>query len=255
MRLHLLEAFEEGSCVLANRIRLERHYLPVTTQGMDHHASEYLTRVSDVTLEQLRGSMCLIHSEEMCSNVYIEMALTLAMNGFLVHMIDLECYGYSAGHRINDICVEKFHHSITMLLSQASPDLPCYLIGHGVGALAASTFLAQNKHISEKIAGVVYLAPMFGQKNEPNFLKKGITSLLAGLLDELVHRNSTQLSDLTRNKHWVRTALQQNKVLPFRTAMLDDSIGRSIEHAMTFSHKVEYAHLTLIAEKDKVVDN
>ena len=37
--------------------------------------------------------------------------------------------------------------------------------------------------------------------------------------------------------------------------MLDDSIGRSVKHAMTFSHKVDYAHLTLIAEKDRVVDN
>ena len=79
--------------------------------------------------------------------------------------------------------------------------------------------------------------------------------MLAGLMDEMVHRSPTQLTDLTRNKHWIRTALQQTKSLPYRTAMLDDSIGRSVKHAMTFSHKVDYAHLTLIAEKDRVVDN
>ena len=171
MRLNLLEAFDEGSCLLANRIKLERYFLPITTPGMDSHACEYITRVTDVTVAQLRGTLCFLHGEEMCSNVFIEMALTMALNGFAVLLIDLECYGYSSGHRINDICVEKFHHNIKTLLHEADPGLPCYLVGHGVGSLAICNFLALNKHVSDKLAGVIYLTPMFGRKNEPNFLQ------------------------------------------------------------------------------------
>jgi hypothetical protein len=38
------------------------------------------------------------------------MALTLALNGFVVHMIDLEGFGFTAGNRINNLSIEKFHH-------------------------------------------------------------------------------------------------------------------------------------------------
>jgi alpha-beta hydrolase superfamily lysophospholipase len=50
------------------------------------------------------------------------------------------------------------------LLLQVSSDLPCYLLGHGMGALVINSFLGRNTHIAEKIAGVVYSAPLFGTK-------------------------------------------------------------------------------------------
>jgi hypothetical protein len=38
------------------------------------------------------------------------MAITLALNGFFVHMIDLEGFGYSSGNKVTGITIEKFHH-------------------------------------------------------------------------------------------------------------------------------------------------
>lgn len=40
----------------------------------------------------------------------MEMALHLALNGFIVHAIDFEGAGYSSGNRINNLGIEKFHH-------------------------------------------------------------------------------------------------------------------------------------------------
>jgi hypothetical protein len=39
----------------------------------------------------------------------MEIALTLALNGFVVHFIDLEGQGFSSGNRVNNITIEKFH--------------------------------------------------------------------------------------------------------------------------------------------------
>jgi alpha-beta hydrolase superfamily lysophospholipase len=92
--------------------------------------------VEDVTLPHKRGSFCLVHSTGFDSDVFMEMALTFALNGFVVHLVDLEGFGHSAGQRVNRISIEKFQTQVGALVLEASPSLPCFLLGHGVGALA-----------------------------------------------------------------------------------------------------------------------
>lgn len=66
--------------------------------------------IQDVTIEQKLGSIVLIHGFAQCSDVWFEAALQLALNGYVVHMIDLEGFGYTAASRITNISVEKMHH-------------------------------------------------------------------------------------------------------------------------------------------------
>lgn len=72
------------------------------------------------------------------------MAFTLALNGFFVHMIDLEGFGYSSGNKVTGITIEKFHHQVSTLLLQVSPDLPCFLLGHSMGGMTVNTYLSLN---------------------------------------------------------------------------------------------------------------
>lgn len=51
-----------------------------------------------------------MHGLAQCSDVFFEIALTLALNGYFVHMIDLEGSGYTAGSRVSGLSIEKFHH-------------------------------------------------------------------------------------------------------------------------------------------------
>ena len=44
------------------------------------------------------------------------MALQIALNGFEVHLVDLEGFGMSGGARIVHLSIEKFHHSVACLL-------------------------------------------------------------------------------------------------------------------------------------------
>jgi hypothetical protein len=109
LKLNVLESFDEGEFVLANRINIKRSYVSAKTQS-DPASYDYVTRIHDVTIEKKRASIALIHGFAQCQDVFMEMALTLALNGFFVHMIDLEGSGYSAGNRINNLSIEKFHH-------------------------------------------------------------------------------------------------------------------------------------------------
>jgi pimeloyl-ACP methyl ester carboxylesterase len=52
----------------------------------------------------------MVHGFAQCQDVFIEAALHYALNGFVVHLVDLEGFGFSGGCRINRLTVEKFHH-------------------------------------------------------------------------------------------------------------------------------------------------
>jgi acylglycerol lipase len=109
---------------------------------------DYMTKVWDVTRVKKRASICLMHDFGRCSDTLFELAIQLALNGFVVHLIDLEGHGYSAGNRVNNLTIEKFHGQIANLLTHVDPELPCYLLGHGVGALAVNTLLRMNPFLS-----------------------------------------------------------------------------------------------------------
>lgn len=109
LKLQALETLDEGEITLANRIHILRKYVAPKTQT-DSSLYEHTTKIHDITIEQKRGSIALIHGMNQSCDVFMEMALTLAMNGYFVHMIDLEGAGYSAGSRIGNLTVEKFHH-------------------------------------------------------------------------------------------------------------------------------------------------
>jgi hypothetical protein len=60
LKLNVIESFDEGEFVLANRINIKRSYVSAKTQS-DPASYDYVTRVHDVTIEQKRGSIALIH--------------------------------------------------------------------------------------------------------------------------------------------------------------------------------------------------
>ena len=69
------------------------------------------------------------------------MALQFALNGFIVHLIDFEGYGFSSGKRIAGLSIELMHRQVTSLLTRTVAELPLFLLGHGMGTLILNTFL------------------------------------------------------------------------------------------------------------------
>lgn len=114
-RLHLLETLDEGEITLANRIQILRKYVAPKTQT-DSTLYDFMTRVQDITVAEKRGSIVLIHGFAQCSDVWFEMALTMALNGYVVFMVDLEGNGYCAGNRVSGLAIERFHHQVSTIL-------------------------------------------------------------------------------------------------------------------------------------------
>ena len=76
-----------------------------------------------------------------------------------MHLVDLEGHGYSGGARIVHLSIEKFHHSVTCMLEQVDPELPCFLMGHSMGGLTVTSFLGLNAKLGDRLAGVILSAP------------------------------------------------------------------------------------------------
>lgn len=182
------------------------------------------------------------------------------MNGFIVFAIDLEGYGYSAGSRITNLTVDKFHHQVSTLLFHAgeNAELPAFLLGHSMGCLAINTYLHHNPKMAEKLAGVIYSAPFFGlgaQQAKKSPLELWAMGKLADGMDELVLIGGMATHKLCRNKQFVRMYLNQRKANPFLTGSLAQSILQYHEVVQKNPQKVTYPYQVILGDKDILVDN
>jgi acylglycerol lipase len=105
----------------------------------------------------LRGTVAIVHGYGECSDIHLENAIQLALNGFDVQLIDLRGYGLSGGFRMSLNRIHDYHFDVTALLLQCSPDLPLYLYGHSMGGLTIMSYLLNNPNLN--ISGVVLSAP------------------------------------------------------------------------------------------------
>lgn len=134
----MLETIEEGEhTVGTSGLKIKRYYCD--------NRYVYLTRVQG---EQKRAAVCILHGLGQSSDVFIEIALSFALNGFVVHMADLEGHGFTAGNRLDSQSVESNFNTVTTLLTQVHPDLPCFIVASDLGALTVCTYLGINKQIS-----------------------------------------------------------------------------------------------------------
>ena len=134
------------------------------------------------------------------------MAIHLALNGFIVHLIDFEGFGFSGGKRITGLSIEAMHSQCTSLLTQVLPDLPLFLMGHSMGCLALNTYLGINPEIAKRLSGVIYSAPLFGVPDFAglNWVKKQVCHVLALIFEEFCLATGMPIHKICRNKQYVR---------------------------------------------------
>lgn len=130
----------------------------------------------------------MVHGFGQCSDVFFEMALHLALNGFIVHMVDLDGFGYSGGKRIAGLRIERMHAQVTSLLTEARADLPLFLLGHSMGCLVVNSYLGFNPKIAQQLAGVIFSAPLYGVPDFANMdpVKKAVIKAIGPLLEDFV---------------------------------------------------------------------
>jgi len=109
----------------------------------------------------------MVHGFSECSDGFFESAIQYALNGMLVHAIDLECHGFAAGTRISGIRIDSFHFSVTAMIARFVEGLPTFLYGNSMGCMVINTFLLKNPDL--KLAGVVFSSPFFGFSEKIQF--------------------------------------------------------------------------------------
>ena len=161
--LHTLEAFGEGTFTIGSKIKVERKYFPSgsikeeTAKGLGDNFT-YYTRVSNQEMSPV-AQVGFVHGFSEESDTWLEIAYQLALNGFLVHMIDVNSYGYSSGARGPGPNIEKMHHNVTCMLKQFEEHLPSFLYGNSMGCLIINTYLLRNPGLG--LAGVIFSSPFF----------------------------------------------------------------------------------------------
>ena len=63
------------------------------------------------------AQMGFVHGFSESSESYFEIAIMCALNGILCHLIDLECFGFSAGIKGPGLRIENMHLNITALIN------------------------------------------------------------------------------------------------------------------------------------------
>ena len=104
-RLNVLEDFEDGEFVLAQRIKFVRK---IVNDKKNPKMYTVYTRIFDQNLQatdSFKGQIICIHGFSQNSDAYFEIGLQFALNGFIVHLVDLEGFGESGGSRIQGVIV------------------------------------------------------------------------------------------------------------------------------------------------------
>ena len=73
-----------------------------------------------------------------------------------------------------------------------------------MGCMVLNSYLGFNPDIADRVAGVIYSAPLFGIPDFSNFgpVKANLIKLLAMQLEEFALSSSIPLSKITRNKQY-----------------------------------------------------
>ena len=156
----------------------------------------------------------MFHGFAQCSDVFFEVALQYALNGFIVHLIDFEGFGFAGGKRVTSLRVFNMHKQVTTLLSQVRPDLPLFLFGHSMGCLVLNSFLCLNPDIAERLAGVMYSAPFYGLPDYKHIdpVKMEVLKLLSLAIDEFVINAELPLHKVTRNRNQHISVLHSSSI-------------------------------------------
>lgn len=75
----------------------------------------HYTRVENMEMMPV-CQLGMIHGFSECSDGFFESAIQYALNGMLVHAVDLECHGFASGQRINGLRIDAFHFSLSAMI-------------------------------------------------------------------------------------------------------------------------------------------
>lgn len=165
-------------------------------------------------------------------------AAQFALSQFEVHLIDLRTFGLSGGARCGHT-MQEFQEDVLLMLQQANPSLPCFLIGHSLGGLILTTILINNPELP--ISGAILSAPAYESSSaQVDEIKFYFMQKVAGVLKEGVFNSYIAFSSLSRDDVFIKNLYNDSTLIPFCGPELMVSIVAHMRKIMKFANRIKH---------------
>lgn len=148
---------------------------------LDHSSTLklYHTRINSRVLRPV-SQLIIVHGWASSSN-FIELGIKFAQQGIVVHLFDLQGFGYSGGYRRNER-MRYFLTDLHRIVQECFADLPLFIYGHSLGALVTLNYLMLNKI---RVAGVIFTSPLISLPEfwRVSYLKGIVMDVFGSLVD------------------------------------------------------------------------
>lgn len=214
-------------------------------------------------VKNARGSLLVVHGLGEHSGRYHELAEEARSLKLDVHLFDLRGHGRSQGVRGHFTDIAEHHRDLDAWLNHlvASRDLrtdrPCYLLGHSLGGLIATTFSAQYvaRPPLPEFAGLILSAPAFGIPWRPTRpLESRLVRHLPKMLRTVHVPTGIRPEDLSHDKDAVRAYREDPLNHSWITPAAFLALERAIEELPDVLPKIDLPVLFLLNGKDRVVE-
>jgi acylglycerol lipase len=243
-----VEGFHEGTLEIQDVV-IKREY--IDTEGEMIKISH--TEICHKT-ESPKATIAMFHGFGQYSDMFLEIGIQFAMNGYKVQLIDFRGYGWSGGRRLEYTLVEM-QNDIVALLKEADPELPMFFYCHSMGGMVTLSFLMNNPSLS--VSGVICSAPVTGKT--PNLhidsFRLSLVKMLGQNLPELIVNPRLNTSSISKKAIVLKWLLTNKKVVPMMGSRQAHIVAYYMHHfyynASSFKHPI----LVHLGSEDKVVNN
>lgn len=210
-----------------------------------------------------RGSILVVHGLGEHSGRYKEFVKECLKLKLDVHLMDLRGHGRSQGVRGHFKSLEELHADLDAWLEHLIGDgelseLPCFLFGHSLGGLIATTYLPKFPHrpLYPKLQGLILSAPALGLRMNPlKILEAKLAHKIPAFFRSIQVPAGIDAALLTHDKVEVQKYKEDPLVHPWITPAAYSAIEAGIASLNGIISDLNLPSLFLIPGKDKVVDS
>ena len=205
-------------------------------------------------VEGARGVVVVSHGLGEHSGRYKKLALALNRSGFSVYALDHFGHGLSEGKRghVDDFARYSTQlHEFIGLIRRDNPEQPVHLLGHSMGGLIASAYVARYGDVDSLILS----APGFRGRKEPSAPERFLLKGLVRLLPQLTLPNRVDSRWLSRDPAVVE-AYEADQLIHSRVSLQwFNSFLSERDYAISHFGQITVPCLLLLPLGDRIVDS
>jgi len=202
-----------------------------------------------------RAAIVVVHGLGEHSGRYAEFGERMASFGFSTFALDLRGHGLSEGRRGHvqsfDIYLQELDRFRREVEGMADFRIPMFLLGHSMGGLIATRYLAEY---NTRFEGGIIISPWLATAMEVPRWKATLSSAFSKILPALPFASGLKPVDLTRDSDIVEAYASDPLVHDIITPRLFVEASAAMGQALQRSDRMQEPILFLLAGDDRIVN-